>query len=170
MHAMALRIQNRAMRRAGELLKQVPRADANGANLVQHRQDGDVPPVTRTRVATDAGLSERQRKTALRVASVPEPDFERAVESASPPTVTRMAAAGTGQRQKASTLSEGDYPGATDATRYLRELSAFCATRDPIAVAAGVRDPDLMRGFVETIDRWLDSFITHLAHSDDEAA
>jgi hypothetical protein len=32
--------------------------------------------VTRTQAATDAGLSERQRKTAPRIASIPEPEFE----------------------------------------------------------------------------------------------
>jgi hypothetical protein len=33
--------------------------------------------LTRTQVATDAGLSKRQKDTALRVANVPEPEFEK---------------------------------------------------------------------------------------------
>jgi len=44
--------------------------------------------LNRTEAATQAGLSERQKVTALRVASVPESDFQQAVESDSPPTVT----------------------------------------------------------------------------------
>lgn len=49
----------------------------------------DVPehlcrPFSRTQAATEAGLSERQRKTALRVANVPEEDFETAMEAADP--------------------------------------------------------------------------------------
>ncbi len=40
--------------------------------------------------AARAGLSERQRKTALRVASVPADVFEYQVESDSPPTVTKL--------------------------------------------------------------------------------
>ena len=37
--------------------------------------------LTRTAAATQAGLSERQKVTALRVASIPQPEFEREVES-----------------------------------------------------------------------------------------
>lgn len=71
-----------AIRRCGELLKQVP--EGHGARDGK-RRDGDDPPFNRTTVATEAGISERQRKTALRVASVPENDFHRAVESPDPP-------------------------------------------------------------------------------------
>jgi CRP-like cAMP-binding protein len=167
MHSMALRIQNRAMRRAGELLKLIQRAD----EATRYGQEGAHPPVTRTQVATDAGLSEHQRKTALRVASVPAADFERAVESHAPPTVTQMATLGTVPRHlQPSAPPAGDHVGASSASRLLRELSGFCGTHDPVAVAAAAQDSDLMRGFVESIDRWLDRFVTHLPASDDEAA
>lgn len=86
---MAVRIQARAIRRCGELLKQIePQSDAN---LKQNRKDGTVPSVTRTDAATEAGLSERQRKTALRVATVPEEQFNESVESDNPPTITQLA-------------------------------------------------------------------------------
>jgi hypothetical protein len=65
---MADRIQARAIYRAGALLKQIP-PDRGGRPT--KTQDGSVPSLTRTQAAEDAGLSERQRKTALRVASVP---------------------------------------------------------------------------------------------------
>src|SRR6185312_6967855 len=94
LHNLALRIQQRAQRRLGELLKQIPRAD----EATRFGQVGAHPPVTRTQAAADAGLSEHQRKTALRIANVPEPDFEAAVESAKPPTVTEMALRGTATR------------------------------------------------------------------------
>lgn len=74
---LADRIQARAIRRCGELLKQIE--PGQGARDGK-RQDGAVPPNRKT-AATEAGLSERQRKTALRVASVPPSDFERQVES-----------------------------------------------------------------------------------------
>jgi len=51
------------------LLRQIE--PARGAN--QNIQDGTVPKVTRESAATEAGLSERQRKTALRVAAVRAP-------------------------------------------------------------------------------------------------
>lgn len=88
---LAQRIQGRAVRRAGELLKQVK--PARGAN--QNIQDGAVPKVmTRELAALEAGMSERQRKTALRVAAVPADEFEAAIESPNPPTITEIAEAG----------------------------------------------------------------------------
>ncbi len=81
---LADRIQARAIRRCGELLKQIE--PANGAN--QNIRDGADRKVTRSSAATDAGLSERQKVTALRVASIPDEDFESQVESDSPPTIT----------------------------------------------------------------------------------
>lgn len=82
---MSMRIQGRAIRRCGELLKQV---DGRGNN--QH-QDGAVP---KHKAASAAGLSERQRKTALNVANVPEQQFEEMVEAETPATVTKLAQAG----------------------------------------------------------------------------
>ena len=82
----AIRIRDRAIRRSGELLKQIERAknqcDAKAA-------DG---PSSRSHAASEAGMSDRQKKTALRVASVPADDFEAMVESQTPPTVTALAA------------------------------------------------------------------------------
>jgi hypothetical protein len=40
--------------------------------------------------AEEAGLSRRQAVTAIRVANVPADEFERQVESDSPPTVTAL--------------------------------------------------------------------------------
>ena len=82
------RIQARAIRRCGELLREI--RQGQGARDGK-RQDGDDPPLTRTQAATNAGLSERQRKTALRVANIPEDEFESAIESDDPPTVTALA-------------------------------------------------------------------------------
>jgi hypothetical protein len=75
---MADRIQARAVRRCAELLKQIPQG--HGARD-RKRRDGTDPPLTRTQAATAAGLSERQRKTAIRIASVPVEAFESQVES-----------------------------------------------------------------------------------------
>jgi hypothetical protein len=40
-------------------------------------------------------MSERQRKTALRIANVPREEFEALVESDDPPTITELAERGT---------------------------------------------------------------------------
>jgi hypothetical protein len=47
--------------------------------------------LTRSQAATDARLSERRVKTALRVADVPNIEFELAMESADPPTESKLA-------------------------------------------------------------------------------
>ena len=66
----------------------------HGAN--QNITAGAGPKVeTRKSVGEAAGMSERQVKTAVRVASVPTEDFEKQVESATPPTVTALAQQGT---------------------------------------------------------------------------
>lgn len=83
---MTKRIQARAMRHIGVLLKEVSPA----RNQHDVGACGDAP-TSRTDAARRAGLSRDQKVTALRVASVPEAEFERQVESETPPTVTALA-------------------------------------------------------------------------------
>lgn len=94
MRKMADRIQARAIARAGELLKQVKPGKTGPKPELQA---GDHPQLTRTIAATEAGLSEHQRKTALRVANIPSDEFDRQVESDNPPTVTALAEQGKRQ-------------------------------------------------------------------------
>jgi hypothetical protein len=73
-----------AVRRCGELLKQIN--PANGARTDLEPRAHHRPELTREHAAKDAGLSERQRKTAPRIVNVPEEQFDEAVESNDPPT------------------------------------------------------------------------------------
>jgi hypothetical protein len=41
--------------------------------------------------AIEVGLSERQRKMALRIASIPKAEFKEAIESDTPATITALA-------------------------------------------------------------------------------
>lgn len=91
MMKMATRIRDRAIRRAGELLKQIE--PNKGGRPSETRADAD-PSFSRKAAGSEAGMSDRQIKTAIRVANVPEADFERQVESANPPTVTKLAEQG----------------------------------------------------------------------------
>jgi hypothetical protein len=45
--------------------------------------------LTREQAAGDAGLSEHERKTALRIASIPEEEREVLIERDNPPTIWR---------------------------------------------------------------------------------
>lgn len=157
---MADRIQARAIRRCGELLKQIP--PAHGAN--QNIREGTLPKVTRESAATDAGLSEHQRKTALRVANVPEPEFNEAVESDSPPTVTQLAEQGKKKLVDIGDSSPTDFAMATRALAQLKRFAEFAESHDPAAVAAGVRPSEFAsaRKYVQVVDAWLDQFVTRI--------
>lgn len=103
------RIRDRAIRRCGELLKQIEPATGKNNQHVQVKGEdarpfqsrenaatsgGRPPEVTRNSAARDAGMSPHQAKQAIRVANVPAADFERQVESPKPPTVTALAEQG----------------------------------------------------------------------------
>ena len=149
----AQRIQARALRRCGELLKQIPAA--RGAN--QNIQDGAVQKVTRESAATDAGLSERQRKTALRVANVPESTFTEQVESGTPPTITDLANWG-----KQSIKPPEAW---LDDARELEKFARFCGSMNATTLAENIpaEKRNRYRAYVGEIDSWLDTFITSLA-------
>jgi hypothetical protein len=87
---MADRIQARAVRRCGELLKQF---DGRGGDRT--KTDGAVSSApSRKEAAQQAGLSERQPVTSVRVANIPADMFESLIESDNPPTVTKLAEIG----------------------------------------------------------------------------
>jgi hypothetical protein len=97
LHLMADRIQARAIRREGELLEEIEGARGNN----QYSGGGGAPTkLGRFAAAKEAGLSKDQTVTALRVARVPRDEFEDAVESADPPTVTELARRGTASTPK----------------------------------------------------------------------
>lgn len=81
---MARRIKDRAIRRCGEVLREIE-AGKGGRPPKNRGQSG--PSFTRKAVAERAGLSERDRKTALRIASIPPAEFERRVEATPAPSV-----------------------------------------------------------------------------------
>lgn len=89
----ALQVRARAIRRVGELLQTFEKS--RGGRPTQKTRGGTSPSSTCTSAVRDAGLSDDQRKTALRVASLPEEDFEAAVESDTPPTISVRAEQGT---------------------------------------------------------------------------
>lgn len=88
---MAARIKARATRRAGELLRQIepgktgPKAEFGAGAHTE---------LTRQSAARDAGLSKHQQVQATRIAAIPEPEFERQIESPKPPTLTQLAKQG----------------------------------------------------------------------------
>jgi hypothetical protein len=93
METTAMRIRARAIRRCGELLKEIEKA-SNQHDAAAKSARGGTSPSTRKDAAKDAGLSKDQAKTAIRVANVPQETFVKQVESAKPPTITKLAEQG----------------------------------------------------------------------------
>lgn len=93
---MAARIRARAMRRAGEIAKQM--MQPQGTNRFTNDRD-DATVISKSKVQEVSGFSERQLNTSLRVALIPERQFTEQVESANPPTLTELARQGTQKRE-----------------------------------------------------------------------
>lgn len=167
---LADRIQARAVRRAGELLKQF---DGKGRN--QYSEDNNGTVVTQKQAAEQAGMSQRQKETAVRVANVPEGVFEAAVESESPPTVTKLAEQGKKHRPKSEKPEYADKPGlggpvpdgfqeATTLLGTLARFAEFCAKNGPEHIANGLlpKETEKVRQHIAIIDTWLDKLVVSL--------
>lgn len=163
---MARRIQARAERRMGELLKQFP--DGRTAALVQHREVGARLTVTRVQAATSAGISDHQRKQALRVANVPAAAFDSQVDSPTPPTVTRLAEQGKTTRDvslECSLWNAIACPETREACETLERFARFCQRVEPTAISRDVNaaEAEKVRQFIEIADRWFDQLVAGLA-------
>lgn len=157
------RIRARAIRRCGELLKTFK---SNGGRP-QKTADGSVQSFfSQKAAARDAGLSERREKTAVLVANIPESDFETAIESPHPPTVTALAEQG----KKIKPLTDiGDrdpeeFALSTQGQGNLRRFAAFCEQTDPAIVARGALDHEIsdIKNHIAIVDRWLDKLVVRL--------
>ena len=151
---MAQRIRARAIRRCGELLKDIPAKSGD-------RRGGGTPAVSeRAQAARAAGMSTDQTKDALRVARVPPKVFEAAVESDSPPTITQLAERGT---RKVTPLVdiEGRDPAEFNRAIHVRgaiaDLAVMLGHVEPAAIVRGCvprQLPDLKKNATRLIS-WL---------------
>lgn len=89
---MAQRIRARAIRRAGELLKQIDRPETGG------RPKNGEADHTVSSAAREAGMSKHQQVQAVRIANIPEDDFNEQIEAPKPPTLTQLAQQGIQRR------------------------------------------------------------------------
>lgn len=152
---MARRIQARAVQRCGELLKQI---DARGA----HRKTDGADISSQRDAARDAGLSERQQVTAVRVANVPKEEFEAAVEAEKPASVTKLAEMGK-QTREPPPAPPGFYE-ATHTMGAIRRLFERCEAHQAAFVAGGVGADEAreMRHVIPEITAWLTAFLSNL--------
>ena len=93
MENVARRIRARAIRRCGELLIEVPRGNAGGRPDPESAPaDSTMPPQPPGRMiaAEKAGLTRHQANDAIRVAKIPEAEFEERVETPRPPGIRQL--------------------------------------------------------------------------------
>lgn len=190
LHNYALRIQLRAERRWGELDRELY-PDRHTDNLRQHRAAGtEKPPISAdqknpeflqdyrkeadrfsgggARPEPADGTSEYQRKTARRLASIPEETFERQVESPTPPTKTQLAEQGTAKRtvvrDPAAFAPAGQPLDKPQQHQALKAFAEFCESTDPVSLASmvTVEDCETVRQFVTVAEQWLVRFVDSL--------
>lgn len=168
----AIRIQSRAIRRCGELLKEF---DGRGGD---HTKSGGTPTLapSRREVAEDAGMSKDQQVTAVRVANVPVQAFEQAVESETPPTITKLADWGRKPSAKPEWFQEMEKakpkPGWRSFVRLsglARQMAELCRDSEPIIVADAVEQHERreLRSNIAQVRRWLKQIAPHLRSSTD---
>jgi hypothetical protein len=150
LHRLATRISARAIRRAGELLKTF---QSNGGR--PSKQVGASPPVSQRHMADAAGMSKDQEVTAVRVANVPDDEFEALVESDNPPTVTALAERGTDKQPAPAGFAD-----ATRAIGLFKEFATFCSEHPAGAVAGAMypHERHAVQARLLTIRTWLREF------------
>ena len=166
---MANRIRARATRRAGELLKQIEPQKGGDRKSEEYQREGDRPLISRTDAARDAGFSSHQAKQAVRVANVPEDDFEAQVESSNPPTLTQLATQGiTKPKPQPIVDLKGRDP--RDFNRALHFLGTFedyarALAKESIESTLSILTDEerlRLRGFINKIDAVHDRIMTRI--------
>lgn len=161
---MAQRIRARAIRRAGELLKQIE--PKHGAN--QNISEGDHTKVlTRDSAARDAGMSKHQQVQATRVANIPEHEFDAQVDSAKPPTLSQLAAQGTKPRENIIDLKGRDPKEYNRALHYVADFEEAAAelekqAHDLILPTLNENERKRMRAAINRIDAITDKVATRI--------
>lgn len=148
----ATRIRDRALRRGGELLQKVKK----GKNRYDARR-APGSPSNRNGAAKDAGLSPAQAKQMLRVANVPEDQFEEAVERPNPASPKQLARMGTQPSPRARPEPyRNEWIDWTSAVKHLSALPAcgldVLAERNPHEVP---RLTNEAHAAVENLGYWL---------------
>jgi len=144
------------------LLKQIEPGKGGQPYQSGSTRSGDHP--SRKQAATDAGLSDHQRKQALRVANVPESDFTEQVESDTPPTVTKLAEQG---KRKPVDLKGRD---PSEFNKALHFIAAFerhlkkCREYDIEKTVAMLDEKERarLRGIIDEVDSIHDQIMTRI--------
>ena len=164
---MAIRIRARAMRRAGELAKQMMQPPHRPSD----KHHGGVILKSKAELQDVSGFSRRQMDTALAVANVPQPVFDAQVDAVNPATVTELARQGAQKRDTApdpETWLKGRDPATFNKVLHMigeiEDYSRSAASWDLDALLPNLTDNDRerLRRFVAAIDSIHDKIITRI--------
>lgn len=164
MEKTAQRIRARAVRRCGELLKEIEKGKGGRPS----KTSGGAPTsLTRGQAATDAGLSKDQAVQSIRVANVPEENFEEQLESETPPTITSLAEQGMAKgipRYQQLGMTKKAFQAGMYFRGHLSDMAEHLRDFDPQDVVDGStpKEREQMRKNIEKIDRYLDKLIAKL--------
>jgi hypothetical protein len=166
---MAIRIRERALRRASEIARQM--MQPHGTN--QHTKAGDhsdVISLPKEKVQEISGFSRRQLNNVLAIGNIPQEDFDRQVESANPPTVQELVRQGTQKRQAPDpeTWLEGRSPAAFNkALHFVALFEEYAKELGQWNVAEAIeclndKDRREVRAYIARIDAIHDKIITRI--------
>ena len=164
MEKTAQRIRARAIRRCGELLKQIEKGKGGQPSHKSTRRDA---PLSRKDAAKEAGLSPDQAKQSIRVANVPEEDFEEQLESETPPTITNLAEQGTAKGvpvYERLGMTKKAFQAGMYFEGHLADMAEQTKHFDPQDVVDGStpESRNKIRQHIETIESYFDQLIAKL--------
>ena len=164
MEKTAQRIRARAVRRCGELLKEIEKG--HGKNKGNR---GEASPISLTRkdAAADAGLSPDQAKDSIRVANVPEEYFEEQLESDSPPTIPNLAEQGRKKavpRYEQLGMTKKAWQAGMHFRGHLSDMVRHASDFDPQEVVDGStpKEREQIRKNIKILDSYLDQLIAKI--------
>lgn len=154
----AMRIQSRAIQRAGELLEQI---EPGKTGPKPELGTGAHTQPTRAAAAAEAGLSKHQAVQAVRVARVPKDEFDELVESDNPPTVTELARRGT--KPAAPTDKDCNCDLSLVAAVFrgaLRKMKSACEECDTEDVIEGMKPHEIEEALIDLdeVTLWVEAF------------
>lgn len=164
---MAQRIRARAIRRAGELLKQIEPQRGGDRKSEQYQSEGSHTLMSREEAARNAGMSKHQQVQATRVANIPDRDFDAQVDSAKPPTLSQLAAQGTKQRENIIDLKGRDPKEYNRALHYVADFEEAAAELEKqahnlILPTLNEKERQRMRAAINRIDAITDKVATRI--------
>ena len=164
MQKYAERIRARATRREGELWKQL---DGRGGDRSKRDASDHFAKETQKDMRDHIGVSERHVRQAVRVANIPEDDFNAQVESTKPPTLSQLAQQGIKPRKNIIDLKGRDPKEYNRALHYVADFEEAASelekqAHDLILPTLNEKERERMRAAINRIDAITDKVATRI--------